>query len=663
MTEPRFQLSASARKTLQAICETFLPSLPARDDESRVLYALSARQLGVADAIEQAVGHLRAPQQREFRILLGALGNPASMLALSGHFASFEHLDEAARVELLLRLANSPIPQLRTAFQVLKRLSTYLFYAVTPNGNDNPTWPEIGYPPSRNPPAIERPLRVTIADRDRRVDCDVCVVGSGAGGSVIAAELAAAGKHVVVLEAAQPLQPPDYDQRELAGTEHLFLEHGLLATTDSGVILLAGAALGGGTVVNWQTSLRTPDDIRNEWAQASGCPHFTDRSFSFALDAVCARASVGTDESVINANNDVIRRGAELLGHGWKPIPRNARGCDLAQCGYCSYGCRHGGKQSTAVTFLRDAQRLGDCEIIGSARAERVRIAGGRVTGVDAIAIGADGRRHTLEIRASVVVAAGGSIETPALLLRSRVENRQIGRNLYVHPVTAVAGLFPESIEPWKGPPQTVVCDRFSRIDGLYGFMMEVAPAHPALLALALPWTDARQHRQRMSHVAHCAATIMIVRDRSTGRVTVDRAGRAVVDYQPGATEIALLRKGLVEGARVQIAAGASEIATLHQREHGFVVSGASLRQLDADCDRLAASEVTRNRSTLFSAHQMGSCRMGSDPARAVCDARGAVFGVRGLHIGDASAFPLSSGVNPMITIMAMAHHTAQGLK
>jgi choline dehydrogenase-like flavoprotein len=658
-----FQLSASARETLRAVCDTFLPSITARDDEPVRLFALSARDVGVADAIEEAATHLRDAQQQEFRVLLGVLGNPMTMLATFGHFSSFAALSAADRADVLLRMANSPIPHLRTAFQVLKRLSTYLFYAVTPNDADNPTWSDIGYTPSRNPPAIDRPLHVTLAERDRVIDCDVCIVGSGAGGSVIAAELAAAGRRVVVLEAAEPLQAPDFDQRELPGTRHLFLERGLLATTDSSITILAGAALGGGTTVNWQTSLRTPDDIRHEWAVASGCRHFTDRAFTFALDAVATRLSVGTDESDINVNNDVLRRGCEALGHGWTHTPRNSKGCDPAQCGYCCYGCRHGGKQTTAVTWLRDAQRLGECEILASCRAQRVMIRGGRATGVDAVATGADGRRHRIEVRATTVVVAGGSIESPALLLRSGLESSQIGRNLFLHPVTGIAGRYPEPVEPWKGPPQTVLCDRFARLDGLYGFMLEVAPAHPALLALALPWTNARTHRQQMSSAAHCSAAIMIVRDRSTGRVTVDREGRAVVDYQPGAAEIALLRRALLEGAKVHIAAGATEVATLHQREHGFMVTSASERELDTACDRLAASDVTRNRSTLFSAHQMGSCRMGSDPAHAVCDARGEVFGVRGLYIGDASAFPLSSGVNPMITIMAMAHHTAQAMK
>jgi choline dehydrogenase-like flavoprotein len=166
-----------------------------------------------------------------------------------------------------------------------------------------------------------------------------------------------------------------------------------------------------------------------------------------------------------------------------------------------------------------------------------------------------------------------------------------------------------------------------------------------------------------MSKVAYCSASIVIARDRTTGRVTVDRDGRAVVDYRPGAREIALLRRGLVEGARVQVAAGATEIATLQQRDSHFVVRGASSRALADAYDRLALMDLSPNRSMLFSAHQMGTCRMGNNSRSAVCDERGEVFGARGLFIGDASAFPLSSGVNPMITVMAMAYVTAQGMK
>jgi choline dehydrogenase-like flavoprotein len=167
------------------------------------------------------------------------------------------------------------------------------------------------------------------------LDCDVCIIGSGAGGGVIAAELAAAGRRVLVLEAAAPLQAGDFNQRELEGYDSLYLYRGLLTTRDGAVVILAGAALGGGTAVNWQTSLRTPDDVRAEWAERSGCSFFAEESFTRSLDAVCVRSNVGTAESVVNGNNDALRRGCVALGYKWSTIPRNSHNCDLAQCGYC----------------------------------------------------------------------------------------------------------------------------------------------------------------------------------------------------------------------------------------------------------------------------------------------------------------------------------------
>lgn len=655
-------LSERERAVLRAVCDSFLPGMQADGDGPPPLFALSASHLDIARGIEEAVGSLRSAQQAEFRMLLRALAQPAVMLLLVRRAQAFDTLDAAERERALIAMANSRIPQLRTGFQVLKRLSTFLFYSAMPDGRSNPAWPYIGYQPSPNWPAAERAVDVTTVDRDTDFDCDVCVIGSGAGGAVIAARLAAAGQRVIVIEAAEPLQAPDFDQRELVATERMYLERGLLATRDAGVVILAGSALGGGTVVNWQTSLRIPDDVREEWARSSGCGHFTSRSFSSAFDEVCERLSVGTEESEVNVNNDTLRRGAAALGLSWKTISRNARGCDFGQCGYCVQGCRHGGKQSAAVTWLRDAQRLGDTTIIGGCRAERVLFTGGRASAVEAY-VSAGASRHLVKVRARRVVAAGGSIETPALLLRSGVSNPVIGRNLYLHPVTGMAGVFEHEVKTWDGPPQTILCDAFARMDGLYGFMMETAPAHPGLLALALPWTSARSHRAQMAQLARSSTSITIVRDRSTGRVTVDRDGRAIIDYRPGRAEVALLRRGLVEGARVQVAAGATQIMPTHQRDHGFNVKGATSRALSDWYDRLASSDLSPNRSLLFSAHQMGTCRMGGDRRTAVCDERGEVYGARGLFIGDASAFPMSSGVNPMIGVMAMAYTTAEGLR
>ena len=658
-------LSSAERATLGYISDTLLPALvPEAGDDPR-LFALDAASLGVPAVMEQAIGELDAAQQTQFRLLLRALEQPPVIGVLTGKLRRFAELDARDRERALLAMATSRIPLLRTGFQGLKRLATFLFYSLPDAGGTNPSWPALHYVPATNSPATPAVLKVTTITAPAKLEASVCVIGSGAGGSVVAAELAAAGNRVIVLEAGSGQQAPDFDQRELTGMQQLYLDQGMTATRDLGVAILAGASLGGGTTVNWQTSLRTPDAIRDEWAALSGCRHFVETSFTRSLDTVMDRLNVNEAESVINANNAALRDGCSALGYRWSTIFRNAHGCDPAQCGYCMFGCRHGGKQSAAVTYLQDAQHNGDTVIIAGCRARRILIENGRATGVTAMATDpATGRQHPVLVRAPIVVLAAGALHSPALLLHSGLAHPALGRHLYLHPTSAVAGTYDEVIAPWQGPPQTILSDAFAWQSGTYGFRLETAPAHPGLMALATPWFGARRHRREMQHYAHKSAIIVLVRDRVGGRVQVGRSGRPLINYLPGREERAHLQQGIAEAVRVHLAAGASSVMTLHSREPGLQAgAGHSSAAIDALCRQIAQYAVDRNWSTLFSAHQMGTCRMGRDARTAVCNADGEVFGVRGLYIADGSAFPASSGVNPMITIMALAHHTAQRIK
>jgi choline dehydrogenase-like flavoprotein len=165
-----------------------------------------------------------------------------------------------------------------------------------------------------------------------------------------------------------------------------------------------------------------------------------------------------------------------------------------------------------------------------------------------------------------------------------------------------------------------------------------------------------------MQRVAHASTTIVLTRDSEGGRVRIRREGRAAFDYRIGRRELAHLKRGIAAAVRAHVAAGAEEVITLHSRPHVFHAKGASTASLNEFCERVLTSSVDRNWSTLFSAHQMGTCRMGSDPRTSVCDERGAVRGVQGLYVADASLFPASSGVNPMITVMAVARLVAEGM-
>ena len=276
---------------------------------------------------------------------------------LIGKARPFSDLSPDDRERVLQALGVSRLGKLRAGFQVVKRLACFLFYSIRDAQGLNPTWPLIGYTPTTNALAASALLSLTAIEKSTTLDCDVCVVGSGTGGSVVAAELAASGKNVLILEAGSGKQSPDFDQHEKTGMDSLYLDHGLMASQDLGVAIVAGATLGGGTAINWQTSLDTPEAVRDEWASVSGCRHFAEESFSRSLEAVVHRLHANTRESVVNRNNEMLQKGCNALGYRWSTLRRNAKGCDPAQCGYCVYGCRHGGKQSTAVTFLADAQR------------------------------------------------------------------------------------------------------------------------------------------------------------------------------------------------------------------------------------------------------------------------------------------------------------------
>ena len=656
-------LTPRERATLGALCDAFQPTLIAEAGDDAVLFAASAEQLGVPHAAEEAIGKLAPAQQAELRQLLALVNVQLVGLVLARTPRGVTRMTNEQRERLLRSMASSPVPQLRSGFQALKRLTNFLSYSVTDGSGKNVTWASIGYRPSPLPAPGPAPLRVRPIATPTTLDCDVCIIGSGAGGGVVAADLSARGMRVIVLEAGPGDQAADFGQRELDGTQRLFLDSGLTATRDLGLSILAGACLGGGTAVNWQTSLRTPDNVRDEWAEKSGCGWFTDQRFDRATDFVWARSCVSTDESVVNANNAPLRRGCEALGYEWSPIARNSHGCYTTQCGFCMFGCRVGGKQATTVTFLADAQHTGDTTIIAGCAATRVTITNGRVTGVIAIARDEIGREAEVMVRAPTVVVAAGGIQSPALLLRSGLTLPQLGRNLHLHPTSGVAGIYDERVESWTGPPQTIVSNHFSAISGNYGFRLETAPAHPGLLALAVPWTGARAHRRLMQRCAHASAIIALTRDAGGGRVRVRRDGTAVIDYRPGRAEQSLIAQGIVAATRIHFAAGAEEVLTLHTH-------GPSLRQtkatsphdIDAFCERLVRMPLADNRSLLFSAHQMGTCRIGRDGRTAVCDENGQVFGVRGLFVADASAFPASSGVNPMITVMALAKCVAEGI-
>jgi choline dehydrogenase-like flavoprotein len=615
------------RATLQTAVETLAPA--------------DARVNRVTELAAAAIDALTPQRRAEIHRLLDVLALPMKA-------------NDAARALFLKMLAGSPIPQLRSGFQALKRLSLFLAYAESTPGSENPTWMRIGYPgPRRDTGGQNAALPLAVARHGERVRADVVVIGSGAGGGVVASAFARAGRRVIVLEAGGAFDARAFTQREIM-TSELYLDGGLTATKDLGVAILAGATVGGGTTVNWCTSLRLPKPIADEWNACSGVtdlgqelgPHYA------SIDARLAiRPARGH-----NANNAVILEGARALGLRSEPTPRNASDECGDGCGYCGYGCAYAKKRSTAETFLLDIAGAGGV-LYANASAKRIETGSGRARAAIVRQRDAGGNVCEFRVEADLLVICAGALRTPGILARSGVSNPLLGRRLFLHPVAAAIAEFARPIEPWIGPMQTAYSDAFNYRNGNYGAKIEVAPAHPGLAASAVPWEGRAQHAELMERMRSVATLFALTRDRDPGSIDLD--DEAAIRYRVSSFDGENLLAGLAGCFDLAFAAGATRVMTLHTAP--IVVEGAdwNKRYRDDLAVQIARIGVAPNRQILFSAHQMGTAPMGSSANDAVVDPTGRVFGYENLLVADASVFPQSSGVNPMLTIMAMAARIA----
>src|SRR5260221_3588997 len=360
--------------------------------------------------------------------MLHVLNSPIVNAFFGGPYKSFLAMTLEERTALLRSWAESDLFVRRTVFAGFKRVTLAFFYSLVDVQGNNPSWPAIAYPgplPALAP--AEKPIKPLVISGDTTLYTDVVIVGSGAGGGVVAGELTAAGLDVIVLEKGGYYAEPDFDGKELPSVQRLFENQGLLSTADQGVVVLAGSTLGGGTTVNWCASFRTRDNVLDEWAHEYGLKAFASPEYQHALDAVSARLNVNEHESQANPQNAALEQGAEALGYTVNIIPRNVKDCQ--DCGFCGYGCRYAAKQGTLRTYLQDAYGRG-ARIVVRADAQRILIENGAAVGIEALVELPDGSSAHLTIQSRAVVAAAGSLNTPALLLRAGLANPTIGRNL-----------------------------------------------------------------------------------------------------------------------------------------------------------------------------------------------------------------------------------------
>jgi len=616
----------------------------------------------------------------ELRLLKLAIGSlqwwPANLIT-AGRWARFHRLDQAGREAILLRWANHPLARLRTAYQAVKRIGLFLAYADPgEDGGGNPSWSRIGYAPPdpvvMPPPSIE-PLEVDrTGDELLELEADVVVVGSGAGGGVVAARLAEAGRSVLMLEAGTYLPESAMPIHEATAFERLYLDRGTTATSDLAVTILAGAGLGGATTINWTTSFAPPDWLRDEWANAHGLEGFDTAEADDDIQRLRTELDLRYP-TVMPPKDRAILAGARALGWEAAATERNAGPC--TDCGACGFGCRRGAKRSGLRAHLQTAALRG-ARFLVEAPVDRVyRDETGRATAVFGDLRASDGGRRPYRVRADQIVIAGGALRTPLILHASGITHPQVGQNLHLHPTVAMVAEMSDDVEMWLGPTQAARSLEFWRPgpaaeDGIgpehNGFVIESAPPHPGLFASALPWEGGEAGIALMERARRVVPLLAILRDRGGGHVHWTRHRRARIDYELSPTDITSAQRALVELARLGRAAGGEELLAV--RHPALRWRADDPGSWDGFLAALARTDARPNRLSLFSAHQMGTASAGAEAADHPCDPHGRVRGdgtghpVRGLYVADSSLFPTPSGVNPMLTVMCLAERTARAV-
>jgi choline dehydrogenase-like flavoprotein len=449
----------------------------------------------------------------------------------------------------------------------------------------------------------------------RRERADVCVIGTGAGGAPVARALAEAGASVTILEEGGPHLPGEMTGVPRDMMPRMYRDGGQTATLGTPPIVLPlGKTIGGSTLVNSGTCFRTPDPVRARWREQLGLD-LEDRHF----ERVEREIGVSRVTAEIAGRNALVaKRGAEALGWSGHFLDRNARGCKGS--GVCAFGCPTGAKQHTGQTYVAWAQAAG----------ARVH-ANTKVRRIEGQTVHADG----LRVDADRIVVACGTMHTPGLLRRSGVRHPELGRNLSIHPATAAWALMDEDVDMARGVPQSYCVDEFAG----EGIMLEGVGGPPDYLAMAVPFTGTR-HREVMLRYRNIAQFGLMVSDTSRGRIR-----GPLVRYDLNRADADTIVRGLEHVVELLFAAGARKVFT--------PIAGTP------ELDRPRPLRARRRDLKLMAFHPLGTARAGHG---GVLDEHLRVRGMDHLYVCDGSAVPTALGVNPQLTIMALADRLGEHL-
>lgn len=492
-------------------------------------------------------------------------------------------------------------------------------------------------------------------DGDLAMDADVVVVGSGAGGAVVAAELAEAGQSVVILEEGAHVPPERYGRmRPSENLRHLWRDAGLtfaIGLGDTPVInVMMGQCVGGSSVLTGGVCFRIPDSVMHEWVTEHGLADINPRRMAPVFEEVERRIHVEeVPADMRSRSTQLFLNGLTALGMDWAPMRRNTRGCN--GCGRCNFGCPHGAKMSVDVTYLPRALAAG-ARLVSDCRVERVVARGGRAGGVvGRLLSGAERKpRGKLSVRARRVVVSAGAYASPLLLMKSGIgrSSRQVGRNMTLHPGFRVMARFDDPVVGWKGALQSAYSDALER-DRITLTSLFIPPG---ALAGTLPGIGIA-HQKVAEAIPHMAIFGGMIHDEGGGRVQT-LFERPFMTYRMAPRDRAAVPILMRRMAEAFFAGGAREV---YLPVLGLgAVDADRLRSLDLEHVPASALESA-------SQHPLGTCRMGVSPHGSVVDAFGQAWDLPELYVADGSILPTSLGVNPQLSIMSMALRIAWHLR
>jgi choline dehydrogenase-like flavoprotein len=559
----------------------------------------------------------------------------------------FSRLDLAARENLLRRMEHSR-SRLRHELLLMAKTFTTIGYAIDSRVEQRLDLQTDCGLADGSLPEPAQPLGVTVPDGDGE-ECDVVIVGSGAGGAAAAATLAAAGLDVIVLEAGDHYNRDSYPSHPLEAIASLYRDGGLtMAEGRPTIPVPVGRAVGGTTVINSGTCFRAPKPVLDSWRDRYDVRWANDLDPHFAEAEEFLRVTP-LDPERMGRNGQLAMEGSRAIGASGGPISRNAGNC--VQCSACPFGCRIDAKRGMHVSYLPRAVAAG-ARLRAGVEVRRVLVESDRAAGVHCVTTGSpagNGNRRPYTVRARrATIVAGGALGTPELLLRSGLGGDQVGRNLHIHPACWVGARYDEEVRGWEGVMQSYYVDQWEPERILLEATFTPLPFGGAWLL-----GTGREHQEAMLGFGRIGSLGVHLSDESAGRVGMTRDGQMRTTYDLTKEDARRLTFGIARAAEVHFAAGAKEVYP----NIGRVPVLRPGKLADFEAASLKPSELR-----LEAFHPMGTARIAGDTDQGVCDTDGSVNGIADLYVADASLFPTSVGVNPMMTIIAFAKQVASNL-